>query len=243
MKYFFSNSAVVILLCISLSGCNKHKNDPEPEPVVYNGVFSSSIYAVGNGTLLSTYFTADHAGITSNDLVHNTLNALSNLADAGNLSLNGVQFEQPHPSLHYYLDNSQSNPFTTPHVWSITGSETIPAFTFTNVNSYPIFEGYKNLPDSFHHSTGVVIPLTNYSNVDEIEVHFITTQGKVTNSKFFPANTDTIRISASEFPPTGPFHSVELYLHFYKNNKQVIDGNNYIFQTGYFLRKGPIRYN
>ena len=214
MKLHLSIFSIVIVLCISLPACKKDKKDPEPArpPVVYNGVFSSSIYAVGNGTFDTTYFTSEYAGITSNALNHSTLKDLSNMVDAGNVSLNGIQFEQPISPVHYYEDNSNSNPFSTPHIWSISGSATIPAFTFTNNNSYPIFQGYMNLPDSFHHSTGVVIPLTNYSNVDEIEVHFITTLGKMTDSKFFPSNSDTIRISASEFPPVGPNNFVTLYL-------------------------------
>jgi hypothetical protein len=251
MKHFFFSAAsafsilsIAIVLCISLFACNKDKKSPEMPipPVIYNGLFSSSIYAVGNGSFDTTYFTSEFAGITSNALYHNTFKDLSNMVDAGNVSLNSVQFEKPSP-LHFYEDNSHSNPFSPPHIWSISGSQTIPAFTFTNTNSYPIFKGYKNLPDSFHNSTGVVIPLTNFSNVDEIEVHFYTTLGRMTESKFFPANTDTIRISVSEFPPVGPFNFVTLYLNFYKNNKQVIDGNNYVFQTGYCLRKEGIKYN
>lgn len=251
IKHFFFSAAstlsilsIVFILCISLPACKKDKKSPEPPlpPVIYNGLFSSSIYAVGNGSFDTTYFTSEFAGITSNALYHNTFKDLSNMVDVGNVSLNGVQFGKPTP-IHFYEDDSYSNPFSPPHVWSISGSQTIPAFTFTNTNSYPVFEGYKNLPDSFHNSTGVVIPLTNFSNVDEIEVHFYTTLGRMTESKFFPANTDTIRISVSEFPPVGTFNNVTLYLNFYKNNKQVINGNNYVFQTGYNLRKAGIRYN
>lgn len=244
MKLFFSIFSIVIVFCISLPACKKDKNAPEspPPPLIYNGVFSSSIYAVISGTFDTIYFTSEYAGITSNLLDHNTLKDLSNTVDAGNVSLNGVQFEKPSVP-GYYIDNSNSNPFSPPHIWSISGSATIPAFTFTNNNSYPTFNGSLNLPDSFHNSIGVVIPLTNYSNVDEIAVHFITTLGKMTDRKFFPPNTDTIRISASEFPPVGPFNAVNLYLNFYKNNTQVINGNNYVFQTGYSLRKEGIRYN
>ncbi len=248
MKITASYVAVAILLGLCLHACTKKEQEPEPTPEpapapkVYNGLFSSSINAAVQGTSLNTYFTSEFAVITFSTLNHNTTD-LSGLVDAGKVTLNGVGFERPINTMFYYTDSSHSNPFTPPHIWSVTGSTTIPAFTFTNTNTYPIFEGYRNLPDSFQSSTGPVIPITKFSNVDEIEAHFITTLGKTTASRFFPGNTDTIRFTTADLAPVGPHNSVTLYLTFYKNNIQVINGNNYVFQTAYMLRKNGIKYN
>jgi hypothetical protein len=244
MKNCFSLLRFALVFLLFFFSCKKKKSDPaiEPTPMVYQGVFTSQIYVVGNGTLVTNYGAPLNDGfICSHTLEHNMWDPTS-LVDAGNVSLNGVSFGKHLSVPYYYRDTTATITFNPPHVWSITGTGRIPAFTFINTNTYPVFNGYNSLPDSFQISLGATIPVNNYSNVDEIEVAFQTQGGNSIANKYFLGNVSTIQFSASELNAIGVSKNNTLIITFYKNNNHVINGNNYVFRTGYLLRKQGIKF-
>ena len=162
-----------IILTLFVTSCKK-KTTIEPENTVTTtgntstgnfGVFTSSNSSIITNTLIYTYGSTSSAFVSNTALVGNSP-LVGSLLDMGNLSLNNVTFNKNGfgPSApNMYKDTTTGSTYNTPHNWVVSGSASVPGFSFTNTNPYPTYTGQAAVADSFVIANNISIPLINYT--------------------------------------------------------------------------------
>ncbi len=242
----------ISILCIallSLVACKKTET-PAPTPVTTTGtstgdyaLFSSDQRVMLTGTVASSPSGANRAYISNTALINDNFISGS-LIDMGSVSLNGTAFQKNALSTPNYYSDSTYSAFSAPFNWVIGGSSAVPSFSFANTTPYPTYTGYTAIADSFVIASGITIPLTNYSGVDEIEIFFYTIAGTTitTNVQELYNQPTSAYFSASDLSTIGSGKMATLVINFYKKNIQVINGKNYNFRTSYVVIKPNIKF-
>ena len=240
---------ILALGILSFTACKKET--PAPAPVTTSGTTTVGNYAVFlsrksviiTNTLVSNQPNFSNAYVSNTTLINDDP-IVGSLLDMGNVSLNGTTFQKNGFSVQNYYKDSTSNTYNTPHNWVITGSGSVPSFSYSNSTAYPIYTGYTAIADSFIISNGISIPLTNYSGSDIVETYFSSISSPAANTSIqkLTNNPTSLNFTASDLSIIGSGKTVALIINFYKNNVQVINGKNYNFRTAYMAIKTNIKF-
>lgn len=179
--------------------------------------------------------TAIDAGFSNRAFVTNAAN--TQIMPMGNVSLNGITFKVNGLGItNQYSDTTTTNQYTIPHNWVVTGTASVPSFSYSNNNAYPVYADYAVLSDTFDVSSGLTIPLTGYNGVDEITVLLMAFDSNFNMTyvplKTYAANITSIYFSNNELSNLGGFETLYLTVTFYKNNIQTINTQAYNFKAG-----------
>ena len=232
------------ILCFT--ACKKETPSPATADVPIGTTTASGNYAVFSsrtssilmgGALMNGSNVSD--AYCSNSILVNDDPFVGTTIDMGDVSMNGVVFERNDFSSHFFYTDSTFSSYTVPHHWTITGTASVPGFSYTNSTSYPIYTGYAAIADSFVISSDVTIPLVGYSGADVVETYFISLSptNATTSIQKYTNNPTSISFTTTDLAAIGINNNVSLVINFYKNNVQVINGKNYNFRTGYGFTK------
>lgn len=170
------NLFLIILVVSASFSCKKKTNtseeptpEPQPAPVISQGemgLFKSDLsfndYSYMNGGILKD--SAIYARFFASDTQTNQS------VSAGTLTVNGATLTQlSNPITYYLLGNVNMHSLS----WSVSGSGTVSASSFSYIANYPVFNGSGLLPDTVSKSTGAnftVSSVSNYSGTSKIEV-------------------------------------------------------------------------
>lgn len=162
---------------IIVASCNKNNNNntpaapaPNPTPITSNPVFYGHLYSqIMAGNTFSNLFSNHYAYFFKNPVTSGMISP-STTVGAGTVSLNGIQFKYiTSPSLIGYNDTTLTY-INGPTNWICSGSGTVPAFSFTDNNSWPTFSGPSNLNDTIKLNQTNIIPLQGITNADSVDV-------------------------------------------------------------------------
>ena len=241
---------ILALGILSFTACKKETPAPTTSPssggTTTTGnyaVFSSRKSVIITNTLVSNQPNFSNAYVSNTTLINDDP-TVGSLLDMGNVSLNGTTFQKNGFSVQNYYKDSTTNTYNTPHNWVITGSGSVPSFSYSNTTAYPIYTGYTAIADSFVVSSGITIPLTNYSGADMVEVYFSSISSPAANTSIqkLTNSPTSLNFTASDLSIIGSGKTVALIINFYKNNVQVINGKNYNFRTAYMAIKTNIKF-
>lgn len=245
----------ISILCIGLLSLVACKKTETPAPTNTGGgggttpatgnyaVFSSRKAVIITNTLVSNQPNFSNAYI-SNSILVNDDPIIGSLLDMGAVSLNGTTFQKNAFSVQNYYKDSTTSTYNTPQNWVISGSSSVPSFSYTNTTPYSVYTGYTAIADSFVIASGISIPLTNYSGADMVETYFatMTSPSTLTSIQKLTNTPTTLNFTASDLSTIGAGKTVSLVINFYKNNVQVINGKNYNFRTAYEVIKSNIKF-
>ncbi|MBS1636172.1 MAG: hypothetical protein JST26_09665 [Bacteroidetes bacterium] len=186
------------------------------------------------------------AGVPPNSLYYPP----SNLA-VGGLSLNTISFNEniwvngTDTSITYqdttYINYKPIN-YQPPFIWVVGGNSYFQGFSFTNTNDFPQYTGYTLLPDTVDLYKGVYIPLKSYKGVDRIEVFLHGGGGnggmmETQTKAITPAHSGVYFSGDDLLSPMLGTSWGEIFIAFYRDNYQTINGRVYNFRTGLIFIK------
>lgn len=92
----------------------------------------------------------------------------ANGVNNGTIKLNNrsLYFE---PTIKMYLDSADRK--TNQGInWSLSGSNSLPTYTFSCLNTYPTFNGIKAIPNTVSKSNNLTLSFNNLQGADQIEI-------------------------------------------------------------------------
>lgn len=246
--------SILIIALITIFFSCKKKDTTEPDNSINNttggnntsGTYASFVsrkQAVITNTNVSSLGNFTSAFVSSAPLTNHSP-SVGTLLDMGQVFLNSIIFQKNAWSVANMYKDSTETVHNTPHNWIVSGSLSVPSFSFSNTNAYPIYTGQAAIADSFVVSGNVSIPLTNYSGSDEVETYFVTSTNPVTNTsiQYITGSPTTLNFTSTDLSVIGPNSNVSLVINFYKNNYQTINGKTYNFRTSYGIIKSNIKF-
>jgi len=251
MKKSLSLVFYSIVVLFSIFSCKKKENTPDAPAATtttgsttvngasFTGLFSNQlVYSIfGTNTFTLTY--GQNQAFMSASSFDNFNFPVGVFQNAGNLSLNGVIFKNL-AGAGYYSDTTNTTQ-PAPLIWQATGG-TVPAFSFTNTNSYSLYSGYTAWPDTITKSTGLTLSFNSVTDADEVMI-YVDNAGSST-----PAATGTLVLSsstgytfnASSVSALSTATTAFIQVDFYRNNIQTINGKTMNFRnvTSYIKNVG-----
>jgi hypothetical protein len=146
--------------------------------------------------------------------------------NAGNISLNGIQFRN---NASYYSDSTSST-LSDPFVWTGTGS-VIPAFAFTNTNAFASYAGYVSWPDTIQKISGFSITLTSLQRADEAKLYISIAGGPLVQTYTTLVSSGSFSVSAAGISALSTSTQAVIQCDFFKNNIQTIGGKQVNFRN------------
>lgn len=151
--------------------------------------------------------------------------------DAGDVSVNGIVLQKTSLSGSYTYQDSTNQISFFPMNWSIAGSSTFPALSFTDQgNEMPSFSNYAQLPDTINKASGFSFTLANlvHSDLTEFKINAGTS-----NEVSTTAVNGVITLSASQLSalPNNSFTTIEIKCYRNTNYNRVV--NNKTLQFTY----------
>lgn len=241
----------LFLICTLIYSCKKKDNTPEPSPSPsgntsgptadgFSALFSTQLIYSIFGTSTTTLSYANNMAIAANSDFTNFNFSTGLLLNMGTVNVNSVQFKN---MSGYYLDSTYNFVAGPPYIWQCSGNA-IPAFTYTNSNSYPSYSNYTLWPDTISKSAGLSLPLSGITNATEARI-FLSVTGATS-----PANTATIILSTASgysFNPSAlsslsTATTAAIQIDFYRNNIQTINGKKMNFRNvGTYIKTVPVK--
>ena len=229
-------SAVILFIIFS---CKKKDSTPAPSttgssttvtPASFSGLFSNQlVYSIAGTSIFTLTYGANQAFMSASNF--DNFNFPTGIfQNAGNVSSNGVILKNLGGSGYYTDTTNATQP--SPFAWLATGG-TIPAFTFTNTNSYSVYNGYTSWQDTISKSAGLMLSFNGVTNADEVMI-YVDKAGSST-----PAATGTLVLSATTGYTFNPSTLTSLstattafiQVDFYRNNIQTINGKKMNFRN------------
>lgn len=243
------NLTLIALFWLTLFSCKKDvSHTPATNTNNTGGTNTTSYYGLmeaakthllyySGGTLYDAGTSSNlvSAGFSSQAYIDNGF-IFGTSIEAGTVSMNGVSLKQYSPNPIRYSDTTNTIPFPIQN-WVISGSSQVPAFTFTNNDSVPIYTGYNLIPDTILKATGFSLPFTGLSGCDEFQLYIAS--GSTNIIKKYTATTTAITVAPSELAafPTG---TIVFQLSFSKISFANAGGKNYKFKTSQLVQIGSI---
>jgi hypothetical protein len=242
----------IILCFVTITvvfSCKKKETAPTPATTNsasgYYGVLSTIHFNVLQGGVLTNY---QYQGLTnvsfsSQPMINNGVVNNSSV-DAGNVSINSVLLKKMNATSLLYYNDTTNTLHTTPNLWIVSGSSSIPAFTFTNTNSYPTYSGYSSLKDTIKLGQSNSINLFGINGANQIEVYLSDyPQSHISTLKYVSGTNTSITFSPSEMNALTATTSGFLTVICYKDTIQSFGGKDYKFQMAYQLQKMNMVFN
>ena len=240
--------SILLVTLLAVFSCKKKENTPESTPtpstppaligVSFNGLCSNQLWTTVSSTSTFTInFSQNVSYMAASDFTNFNPPTGMNIS-SGKISLNGINFKN---IFNYNLDTTyaaQQSPF----VWQATGG-TVPAFSYTNTNTYPTFTGYTAWTDTISKSTALTLSLSGMTNMDEAYIHISNTNSSS------PAATGTLLASTTNFSfspsalsSLSTSTTVIIQIDIYKNNIQTISGKKINFRNvGTFVKTVQVK--
>ena len=246
------NFSIIYVGLLSLIACKKTETPAPTNPTGSSSTTTTTgnyaVFSSRAGALLTSGSLLNVSNVSSaycsNSILVNDNPYSGTIINMGDVSMNGVVFQKDNFSTHFLYTDSTFSTFTTPHQWIITGSTSVPSFSYTNATAYPTYTGYAAIADSFVIFNTINIPLNNYSGTDIVETYFTATSPTFTSTSIqtYTNNPTSISFTTADLSAIGVNNNVSLIINFYKNNVQVINGKNYNFRTGYGFTKNNMKF-
>ena len=246
---------VVLTFAVSFTSCKK-KDNTSPDPIntptntggntasnTNYGVFVTCKQSILTNTLVYNNGNYTAAYVSNSALINNNP-SVGSLVPMGNVTLNGIQLQPNGWSVNNMYRDTTETVQNTPLNWIISGSSSVPSFSFSNTNPYPTYTGQAAILDSFVVANNITIPLTNYAGADEIETYFITSTNPVTNTSIqhIAGTPSSLNFTSTDLAVIGQNTNVTLVITFHKNNAQTINGKLYNFRTSSSILKSNIKF-
>lgn len=192
----------------------------------FNALCSNQkIYSIiGNYTYSSSV--AQNSAAFTNSVLNNFNTYSGAYLDAGNISLNSVQFKN---NASYYSDSTNSV-FSDPFVWTGTGS-VIPAFSFSNTNAFASYAGYISWPDTIRKTSDFSITLTSLQRADEAKLYISIAGGPLVQTYTALVSSGNINVTAAGIAALSTSTQAIIQCDFFKNNIQIIGGKQVNFRN------------
>jgi hypothetical protein len=169
------NYTIVLFLVIMLLACKKKDSIPEATATTNSSVINPTGLSQSTGgdycNLQTSYTYVNIGGVISKDslVVASFYTAPSGATlptniYAGTVTLNGVNLPFESVNSIYYISTSLSANITAPITWSVSGSNTVTAFSQSFTPSYPKYTGGNSLPDTCVKANGITINVNGVSN-------------------------------------------------------------------------------
>lgn len=206
MKSFFFAG----MLAFALTSCDKSVDNPIDNNTSSTPAALSVSVNDGYGALAAvtsvSYTTV--AGITlpvnvnTAVAVFRSSSGSSSFIDGGTVKLNTKSLSKQ--SNNSYVYQNLLDPVSFPPVtWDVSGSASVPAFTFTDDKPMPTFSGYSTLPSSVSRSADLTVSLSGMiSDADSVYVH-IAGSGSNSVLKRVAGNASQVVFTAAELSALG----------------------------------------
>lgn len=241
--------SLILILSIGLYACKKKDKSPnptpEPTPIVEGtrALFNSYKTCMVTGSVITYTWDTGEAFLCNQDLMYDLIPFSNSYIDMGTVSMNGKTFKKnAYGQSNRHIDTTGNLGNPVPQIWQISGSSNLSGFTYTNNSNYPTYTGYTAIADSFVISSGINIPLNNYSGADAIFVNlFNPSGGNGSATKTIEGNASSIVYTASELSSIGTCTNAYLIISFSKNNIQSLSGKKCNFRAGLSIQKSGIK--
>ncbi len=194
-----------VALMVAISGCKKKDNiDPTTNPTTNTNYTSFSFpdsygvmvaiksvsYQEVLGVIIPVYLNTATAAFLSTP-------GASTFVDAGSVTVNSEPMTRN--ANNSYVYDKLTTPLTFGDVaWAVAGANGIPAFNYTDNNSWPAFGGYNSLPGTISRATGLTVALgNNVDNADSVYLIVASNDGKYVISRV-GGNASEITITAAD---------------------------------------------
>jgi hypothetical protein len=205
MKIIFRTTLIAgALTALILSGCDKAK-DVVPETTTTSTAAPTITISDGYGALVAvrsvSYTTV--AGITIPLEVNTAVAAFSTtmgsqtFTDGGTVTLNAKGLTKSSNNAYVYQNLMDPLSFST-LTWSVSGSSSVPAISYTDDRQIPDYSGFSTLPTTITKASGVTISLGSaVTNADSVYV-VVTDYNNRSILKRLAGNAGECTISAAE---------------------------------------------
>ncbi len=160
----------------------------------------------------------------------------STFAKVTSVSLNNTRFKF---NAYDYEDSTYQISYPT-GVWVVNGLGNIPSFIDTINTPLPTYTGYNSLPDTLHRAQSLILPITNVSGYDEVQVTISdgsNATGHIYGEVLAPgASSVTFPQGTLSQLNTGN-NNAFINIHLIKNNPKTIAGKSINFTTEYQFDK------
>lgn len=200
-----SLSLFCLILVLTFTFCKKKETTPEPAP-------SSTTTTGGGPTSSCSLFSTGYTIYDVNNVITIDSNSIYGMfydqpfsntkIFGGNVSVNSISLT-PDQGNFYYLYNAGQINITSAINWSVTGSGTVTAFTYSYVPSYPEYTGSNLLPDTCVKANGLSITISGVSNHvsvfnSGVSVNLYQSSSSSQINKSIQGDSGTITFSATE---------------------------------------------
>jgi len=189
----------------------------------YSGLLVGAEGPTGSGVIGSGIALFFPSPVTMNG---NTMSAV-NTATVSAVSMNGNAFA-PFFGI-FYLSTTASLTFP-PAAWTVTGSGSIPSFTYTNTNPLPTYTGISKMPSTIIRANNLTLSITGVSNSDQIEVEISDSTGKQ-QQQYISSNASSITFVSDSLEKLSACHSASINVTCVKYNPQTLSGKGFLFAT------------
>ncbi len=250
MKIYIIKYISTLSIVLIISACTKK----EGQVPIYSSNQSTLVfdqaYIDGRFEISYEYWTVndslDLTGVVATAFVNNSRRHrdsidYADLANIGLVSCNGAFLLRE--NANYYDLWKSGSTILKPFVWHISGNGAFDSLKYMDASPMPIFEGTYNLPDTLFYTKSNVINLTDFKNVDNVEVSIMDDRGTSTAIKTVRFPFQSVIFKGKDlgviYMADGP---VYIILVFYKSNVQTVNGKIYNFRTRISITKGGVFY-
>ncbi|MES2131673.1 MAG: hypothetical protein V4506_04940 [Bacteroidota bacterium] len=223
---------VTVMLFSSLS-CKKKNTTPDPLPPTYGTSTTPPNYGTLQTMLIQYYnghtFMRTDSMLTASFYASPVTSTLSTMVNAGTVSFNNIRLQN---TTNQYQDSTHTlNIHQANSVWNISGSSSVPAFSYTVTPSYPTFIGNNLLPDSVSKAAGVVITLVGASNIANYGIAVEIISGGVIAHKSLAPNQTSCTFLSSDLALLSPSTNAMIIIVFSNGTQQTFGGKAYAFDN------------
>jgi len=186
LKSLMTLTAVSVLL---LSGCSKSTDNPlDVTTPTTTTTTTTPSFSDGYGALVAvatvSYSTVGGilVPITMNSAVaaFYASSGSTTLTDGGTVTLNGKTLAKQSNNSYVYMNYTDPLVFSGNFAWTVTGSSSVPAISYTDDKPMPSYSDYSSLPSTVTRSAGLTIDLSGkISGADSVYVVLISSSGHI----------------------------------------------------------------
>ena len=237
-----SLTAFSLIIAITFTFCKKKETTPEPTP-------SSTTTTTGGPTSSCSLFNTGYNVYNTNNIItvdssmiygmfYDQPNSNTKIF-GGTVTVNSLSLTPDQGNFYMLYSPGQVN-ITSALNWSVTGSGTVTAFSYSYVPSYPKYSGGNLLPDTCVKANGfsiVISGVSNHVSVFNSGVSVNLYQGSNQISKSIQTDSGTITFSAAELAAFNSNATVTLMIGISNINSVSLGGLYRTFNSSYQYNK------
>ncbi|MDP2385211.1 MAG: hypothetical protein Q8M29_02455 [Bacteroidota bacterium] len=156
---------------------------------------------------------------------------------AGTVTANGTTLKFKNTSIPKHYSDTTNTINSPVQNWTVSGSNTVPQMNYTVNDSFPVYQGYLDIPDTVYLSQGFTLPINGLQGCNEIKF-FVSTLSKTLTKNLNMPVTEIVVTPAELNGFTGS--SLFMQIWFTKANYENVAGKTYQFRTALELRVNGI---